>query len=285
MLLFISSLTLIFLGLTSCEQTTTRLDRDSGVVLENSLDVFVGPQGVKPLVFLQAGGDKICRRGFPEEFIYGLDTDETRLAEDNTETTDNQGGETDTSDSELITTSVSENWFEMGLIIVNKHRSYYAIIEQLVFSISAPWGGETLSERVEIPSNYCETSPLYIVPPTSGSRSNAFSGNLYEPLKKNYVNNMTLYVSGVPIPTGPPKQLEEESGSDTLSNIRATADDAAGSGAVTSPQQSEENFILTYLPTYRVQLLLYGYWVDKSRTRKANLTKKINFTLSSQFLD
>lgn len=247
---------------------------------ENTVDVLIQPKGVKPLVFLGEGGRKICRRGLPDEKVYDLKPEETKEEEEQTEEGAEQSSNATTA-THIISTEVGDNWFQMGLLIVNKSNSYHLIIEQLVFVISAPWGDELLIRRANISSGYCNSSPLYIIRPTPKNATNQYVGYLYQPLKKNYQNNLTLFVSGVPIPEGPPtRKKENNNGPDALNDIRATAQQSIGN----IPKAPDE-FVLTYLPPYKVQLLMFGYWTDRDRNRVANFAKKINVSLSSQFLD
>ncbi|MDE0118476.1 MAG: hypothetical protein OXM55_00515 [Bdellovibrionales bacterium] len=240
---------------------------------ETSLAVRIAPIDSKrdPLVFLSEGGERICRRRVPDEARYGLDPEEVPEDEDGEE------ANTETS-NQPIPTTVDENWFQIGLIIVNKHNSYYAVVKDLVFSFEAKWGSETLRGRHEIQSGYCQSDPLYIIPPTpKGSKPGHYRGELFKPDKANSLNNLILFVSGVPIPTDHPKQ-DEENGSGTLNNIRSTAQDSAN-------QREPEEFFLTSLPVYTVQLHVIGYWIDKQRNRKAILRKRVTFRLSSNFLN
>ena len=239
-------------------------------VSSSSVDVFIEPNKVDPLVFELEGGTQVCRRGLPDESIYGLERDETAEVEEE----DEGGGAQEAS---TITTEVGAGWFKMGLLIVNKSRDYFLIVEHLIFAMIAPWGTETLTGRAEINSGYCQSDPLYIIPPTPKDRTGGYVGNRYAPTKKNDVNNLTLFVSGVPIPTEAPQQ--EENTDDTLNSIRATAQDA-----VNAPTTTPDVFVLDRLPPYRVQLVLTGYWVDQNRNIVANFNKSVRFSLSSQFI-
>jgi hypothetical protein len=256
-----------------------------GELSESAVDVFVEPSGERPLVFVTNGGTKICRRGLPDESVYGLAPDEVKAAENDEATTGGEAGDTTAqqqSGVDTLTTDVGDNWFQMGLLIVNKSKSYFLVIEQLMFFISANYGSDLLTHRATISSGYCGTDPLYIIPPTrKDAKPGAYAGDRYQPARKKYINNLTLYISDIPIPEGPPPQEEDDDGgSDSLSGIRANAQAATQ----TTPRAPEE-FVLTYLPNYRVQLLLNGYWIDRERKNVANFRKKINFSLSSQFLN
>lgn len=247
---------------------------------DDLVDVFIEPNGTKPLVFLGEGGTQICRRGFPDESIYGLAPDEIREQEEQTEGEENNQSSTQTvqNTSQSITRDVGENWFRMGLLIVNKSKTYYLVISDLQFHISAPWGNELLFSNPSISSGYCGSHPLYMIPPTrKDARPNSYSGDRYIPLKKNYINNLTLFVEGVPIPEAPPVQTREDTagGSDTRNNAQTQS---------TIPR-APEPFVITYLPTYKVKLVLLGHWIDKNRQPVANFDKTINFSLSSQFLN
>ena len=276
--LSISIISIFFLLITNACNLSNTQQQSSADPTEDTVDIFIEPAGAKPLVFLGEGGTKICRRGLPDESDYGLEPDE--IQEEET-TTEGETGETTQPLQRFLTVDVGDNWFQMGLLIVNKSKNYYLVVEQLTFIISANWGNELLIQRPTLSSGYCSSSPLYIIPPTpKNAKAAAYAGDRYKPLKKNYINNLTLFVSGVPIPEGPPVQKKEGGAEDTLNDIRANADEATQN----TPRAPEE-FILTYLPTYKVELVLTGYWIDKERNNVANFGKKINFSLSSQFLD
>lgn len=267
--LFVLFFVFSFLITNSCNLGTTA----SNSISSNTVDVFIAPNGKDPEVIVTEGGTKICRRGFPDADVYGLDPIETA---DETEADSEEDQQPETLRTRVITVDVDENWFQMGLIIVNKSRDHFLIVEQLTFVISAPWGDELLTGRTDISSGYCQTDPLYIVPPTPKNAKNQFSGNKYEPFKKDAVNNLTLFISGVPVPEGPPTRKEDEE-SDNLQEIRSL-----GQQQNTIPQ-APEAFILDRLPSYRVEMLMSGYFTDKQREVKANFSKKVKFSLSSRF--
>jgi len=241
-------------------------------ISSSSVDVFIAPQGVKPLVFLLEGGTQICRRGLPNDSIYGLERDEAAEQED----TEGEDDDSDAQRTSIITTDVGENWFKLGLLIVNKSTDYFLVVDHLTFAMSAPWGDETLTGRDEVHSGYCQSDPLYIIPPTPKNITGRYTGNKYEPHKRNYVNNLTLFVSGVPVPTEAPKVEEEGEENDILTSIRATAREYAA---------IPDEFVLYRLPAYSVQLILIGYWIDRDRNTVANFRKSIRFSLSSQFIN
>lgn len=272
---------LVILSLTIISGCDMSVQNSSEEIPENTVDIFVQPG--EPLIFLESDGDKICRRGLPDESIYGLDPEEkTEQEEESAE--EGPGGTETESDSaqtpDIISTQVDKNWFEFGLLIVNKSKSYHLIVRELQFKITATWGDDILSSTANIGSGYCSSSPLYIIPPTPEGSKNSYTGDKYEPFKQNYVNNLTLFVSGVPIPEGPPTYKEKEGDTNSaVDTIRREGQDA------TRTAEQTEVFVLTYLPTYRVQLIAHGYWIDKSRNMVANFRKSIRFSLSSQFLN
>ena len=255
---------------------STQQGNEGGTLSETSLAVLIAPidSEKNPLVFLTEGGEKICRKNLPDDARYGLDPEEVREEDD-----DDEGENADANTSnQPITTEIDTNWFQIGLVIVNKHSSYYAIVKNLVFSISAKWGSETLTGRTEIQSGYCGSDPLYIVPPTpKGSKPGSYRGEKFEPEKADSLNNLILFVSGIPIPEDHPKQEEEGSPDDTLNNIRATSQGGQN--------KEQREFFLNTLPPYKVKLHVIGYWTDKSRNRKAILRKTVTFRLSSKFLN
>ena len=142
---------------------STQQGSEGGLLSETSLAVLIAPIDSErdPLVFLSEGGDQVCRKKVPDETRYGLDPEEVP-----DEDSDNRDGENTETNNQAITTSVDENWFQIGLIIVNKHNSYYAVVKNLIFSMSGKWGDEILRGRHETSPGYCNSDPLYIVPPT-----------------------------------------------------------------------------------------------------------------------
>ena len=255
---------------------------------ENLIEVRVAPEGKQPQIFLQPGGTKICRRGLPNESIYGLTPDEVKTLKEEESSGGGEGesgGESSaeqpnvtTQRNQVITTDVEAAWFEMGLIIGNRSDKYYLRINQLIFNISAKWGTESLNARIEHTSgSYCQSDPLYIITPIPRGSTKP-EVLQYLPYQKNHPNNLTLYVSGVPLPEGPPKKDGKEGSSEVMDDIRANLENQA-------PQQNNEQFVLTHLPVYRVQLVLLGEWIDRDRNSKANFQKTIRFTLTSQFLN
>ena len=263
--------------LSSCGSVGTQ--QQNSETADDLISIRVAPEGVQPRISLQPGGTKICRRGLPDESVYNLTPDEAEEAladqEQAEEATQTSGTE---QRIQTITTDVEAAWFEMGLEIGNRSDKYYLKIDQLIFYISANWGSELLSSRIEINSgSYCQSDPLYIITPKPRGASKP-EVLQYLPFKKNHPNNLILYISGVSIPEGPPKREEDESGSSpVLDNIRANLEQQA--------QQPKEQFVLNYLPPYKVQLTLHGEWIDRDRRHIANFRKKITFSITSQFLN
>ena len=268
----------LFLATIACDLQQQQNNSQTNVN-ESAVDVrIISRDGDTPLVFLKSAEQQICRRGIPPEGIYGLDPRKQDEGDGGAQA--GQGEQEETSTRQAITESVGENWFRMGLEIVNKNSNYWLVVDQLELSISAPWGDKLLTGTSNLSSSYCQTDPLYIIPPTrrTGAQFDVYK---YEPEKTDHLNNLTLYISGVPIPDAPPNYRVNEDGG--LGDIRATAQDAAGTAG--APPQAEEVFVLTRLPRYRVQMVLYGHWIDKSRNYIANFQKKVNFSIASRFLN
>ena len=258
--------------------------KGSGSGSAGNVDIFIQPNGEKPLIVRGDGGTKICRRGeLPPDTFYGLARNEVAVQEAGQEA----GQEGDAANQPqltqaLTTTTAGEDWFKMGLLIVNKRTDWFLLIENLEFVITAPWGDELLSHRTHISSGYCrQPEHLYIIPPTPKNKQNSYTGNLYQPFQSSavdkYVNNLTLYVSGVPIPKEAPTYKEDDSSSTALKQIRAT-------GQRQTPT-APKAFVLTYLPPYTVQLSVTGRWIDKDRVDKGNFARLIRFSLFSRFLN
>ena len=201
-MVFTSIISIFLLLITNaCNFSVTQ--QNSGLdIPTDTVDVFIEPNGVKPLVFEGDGGTKICRRGIPDESIYNLEPEET--TEEETTTTEGEASETIQTTQRFSYNRSRRKLVSNGLTNSQQIKSYYLVIEQLLFVISANWGSELLNQRTTLSSGYCSSSPLYIVPPTGkNAKAGAYAGDRYEPLKKNYINNLTLFVSGVPIPEGP----------------------------------------------------------------------------------
>ncbi len=248
-------------------------------VPDDTLKIFVVPidDEKTPHIFIHEAPNKICRRR-PLDTDYGLEPEDT--GEDEETGGEDSGNRETTENNQPIPIRVGENWFQIGLVVANKHNSYYAVIENLRFIMSAKYGSETLQGSKEISSGYCQSDPLYIAPPLQkGAKANAYRGEPFEPMDPKSRNNLILFVDGVPVPTDYPKEEGEDSGG--LNNIRQAAEEAGNRGGITA----REPFILTSLPKYTVRLQVFGYWIDKSRKRKAILRKSATFNLSSRFLD
>lgn len=279
-----------FLVLGACsKQGKTKKNTKSS----NNVDILIQPTQEKPLISLGPGGTKICRRGeLPIDTIYGLNKNELPTTKTTTTTTTSNTGATPAATPSFVTTSVGNNWFKIGLLIVNKRDDYWLIIEKLDFVMTANWGNQILKGTFSISSgSYCNSEYLYIISPTPKGRSNSFTGNLYQPFKtttkNNYFNNLTLYVSGVPLPTTPAVNEKNSStntaADNTLKTIRATAETGQkqGGGAAAAP----EKFVLDYLPPYKVNMYITGRWIDKSRNDKGGFVRKVRFSLSSRFIN
>ena len=213
------------------------------------------------------GGDFICRRGFPLDDIYDLDLEEL----DDLETTDTDTDtDTDTTDDnqnnnndgrqDNVTTTVAANWFKMGLYFKN-NSDHYLIIDKIDFYIKATYGEEILEAQIldAVNASYCgansdfmPTQALYIIPP----------GEIvsYNEARKSSLHNLTLYISGVPVPTGP-KQSRNQPQNDEDENA------------------SREPFILTSLPTYNVKATLSGTLTDSKLETQNEFRKTISFVI------
>ncbi len=256
-----------------------------------------------PEVFFK-GREAVCRRGRPDE-VPGLENEQEKTTQATGDGASADGeepaaGTTPNANPPTVTfttTTVADNWFSFGLHFAN-NSNLYLVIERLVFNISGHWGQDVLTGQSEIGSGYCETDPLYTIPPKVKRR--------YEPHRKNYVNNLILYVSGVPVPTGPPV-------SDSVNNAGAGA--GAGAGALASqqgtgrganpqsqqagggtqtgdtqannqppPLNQNDEYVINRLPSYRVQLLLEGSFITNQGVTRANFRKALVFYTTSQFI-
>ena len=274
----------VFLLTTSCGMFVNPSD-DSNAAKANSnlILVEIAPEGRQPEVFYN-DHEAICRRGMPNPNEYGLDRPETE--EEGEAAVGGEGADPGAQEERDVTTTVnvSSHWFSIGLQIANRSEEYFLVIEQLVFIMSAQWGSELLTGRKEISSGYCGTDPLYIIQPNIRLR--------YEPSRKNYINNLTIFVDGVPFPTGP--QISQQSPGAGGVNAGAqpggqqpaggqqpggAAQQAPGVGALS---QNDE-YVPDTLPSYRVQLVLHGYFIDKTRKYIANFKKEVFFSTTSAF--
>ena len=217
------------------------------------------------------GGDFICRRGFPLDDIYDLDLEELDdLDTNDTNTNTNTDTNTDTNTiddnqnnnndgrQDNVTTTVANNWFKMGLYFKNDSE-HYLIIDKIDFYIKATYGEEVLEAQIldAINASYCgansdfmPTQALYIIPPDEIVS--------YNEARKSSLHNLTLYISGVPLPTGPKQQ------SNRLQN---------------NDEGSSEPFILTSLPTYNVKATLSGTLTDSKLETQNEFRKTISFVI------
>ena len=208
------------------------------------------------------GGDFICRRGFPVEERYDLDLDE--LNDDpktdlETETeTETKTTETDNKRQDNVLTTVGDNWFKVGFNFQNKSE-HHLIIDQITFYMEASYGTEPLIGTIEVNTSYCgsnsefiPTSALYIIPPT-GNEGYNYNENL-----KNGINNLTIFVSGVPLPTAPKQSIN----------------------TLPSPEtDTKEPFVSTSVPTYNVTARFFGRLVNSKIKEQNTVVKKIFFTV------
>ena len=231
------------------------------------MDVYVEQRSK---IFLEGADKQICHRGRPDKDFYGLTIKEEEEEDTNNQQNTENTPQTDTS-AKRSTLDVEENWFKVGLTITNKSTENWLIVNSAEFDISAQWGKDTLKSTKPFNKNYCSSEYLYIVPPTpeKDAQKNQFSGNSYAPDKQNNPNNLTLYITGVPIPEKAAETLQQEdSKSDTKSN--------------TPTNQPEKKFILTHLPTYTVTGTLRGSWVDKEENPVDNFNTQFQFTIPQQ---
>lgn len=267
---FLITLMLLHLFLTSSCGVISRIETISGGTVSS---IIIQPLPVKQNTLILSnrvnlrGGDFICRRGFPVDEIYDLDLEElddldpSTDTDTDTETANNQNNNEDAR-QDNVTTTVNENWFKMGLYFKNDSE-YYLVIDKIDFYIKANYGEETLEAQVldAINVSYCgansefmPTQALYIIPPGETVS--------YNEARKNSQHNLTLYVSGVPLPTGPKQQRNQ-------------------------PQNDERNtdtlpFILTGLPTYNVKATLYGRLTDSRLEDQNEFRKTISFVIPPQ---
>ena len=235
----------------------------------------------------------ICRRGQFDPDRYGFE--DANVAQQtnanqannttNTANTTGQAAATGANQTanpleQVTTTSVSQNWFELGLHLSNRSSEYFLVVDKVIFVMSAQWGSEILNGRKEISSSYCGTDHLYIVPPGHRMR--------YEPDVKNHINNLTLFVDGVPVPSGPPTSQLPGQGPGQGQGIGGNAQQQQGGlqqnqGLNNAARQDE--FFLDSLPSYRVQMVLQGYFLDRKRRYVANFKKELVFYTASRFLE
>jgi len=250
-----------------------------GTIYDNVVVGVRSLEGSSPVLFTSEGGTKICRRGIPDISDYKLDPIEVPgSTEENTEE-DPQGANQSTLP---ITADVGENWFAMGLFIASSDEQYWLVIEQLSFFISLVWGNELLEGTSTISSGYCNSDPLYIIPPLSAGvrparedpNNPTVIGHPWDPQKISYYNNLTLYVDGLPFPEAAPVTSEEN---DALTDIRAQQQTANSAPTPT------EGYIVRNHPPYQVQLIISGQWIDKQRNTKRNFKKEVRFQVNPAF--
>ncbi len=282
-------------GLTGVQISASTEGARSGRVPTSDLVLIeIAPTGESPEVFLHAKENAVCRRGQPSALDYGLDADtdategdeDTSSDEDSTEESENSDNNTAqdgiSSQNKIHYENVGDNWFSIGLNFANLSK-YHLVIKQLVFIMKAQWGNQVLTGRKEIGSGYCEgTDPLYIIVPEKRIH--------FEPYVRSHLGNLILYVDGVPIPTGPP--VTEEAGSTATADDNTNTGTGAGARAATARAAAiraqeavqQDEYILDRLPSYRVQLIFHGYFINKKRAYVANFKKDIVFHTTSTFL-
>ncbi len=252
--------------------------------LSAGIQIEIGPQVngqyVPPQIFLGAPtttSQSICRRGLPSDKAYGLDPEEiiddsdtSSTESDNTTETESDNTTETTNDSDqqvdrnqFGTTTVGDNWFRAGLQFANS-TDYFFVITEVTFEISANWGTERLSSSpITIDSGYCGGMDgfLYIVPPKVRLP--------YQPNRRNDLNNLTLFVAGVPIPTSP---IQDPQSQGEGGGLAADANQAGGTtqGRQNGGSTDNEIFELDNLPVYRVQVRVFGHFINKQRDFIAN---------------
>ena len=260
---------ILCLQLTGCGLLTAGSSQDSTSPGEGALSghilIAIAPIGERPLVFRSAKDNAICRRGYPIH-EYGL---ETEVTEDSSEIqsgeSSSEGSETTENTEALVSkifTSVGEGWFKIGLTFAN-NSDYFLVVEDLDFTISAFWGEELLNSNQTLSGGYCDSDPLYLVPPKSRV--------LYNPDRNHSMGNLQLYVDGVSIPAGPPIFSETQS------------EAATPPAELQNQQRHPEIFTLTYLPSYQVQLVVTGHFMDERRTYIGNFSRELTFHTASKF--
>ena len=245
--------------------------------------VEIFPQS--PRIFLSPKQNAICRKNWPAEDIYDLDIDEgegtasdTGRTEDDEQEGDSNGDDNNSQQPQTSANTnkinVSANWFEIGLSIAN-NAPFHLLIDRIAFNIKAQWGSDVLSTSKAFSSDYpCAASneaesslpeALYIIPPKQKAQ--------YKKNAKNYINNITLYVDGLSIPTGPPSSTR--------------SDPVAPENIENSINNLEDDtFVLDRLPSYRVNMIIYGRFINEKGDEEASLSpKKISFyTPSNSFI-
>ena len=263
---FIIVFVVVVFGSLSCAELAKTLAKVPRTPDANDY-VIVEEQQVSNVFLTSKGGERICHRGrWERSRFFGKKTTNTQTTTSTTSTTNTPTQEettaepTDKDGFEEVGTS----WFKMGLKVVNKSTKYYLVINELEFKISLNWKKEGLLDTTireplysneTISDGYCDSDYLYIVPPTpKDAKEDEFKGYNYTPNKKDTQNNLTLYVSGIPIP---PED--------------------------TPPPQSP-NLSIQDLYSYTVDLIVHGKYVDKDENPVSTddftaLRKKISFTL------
>jgi len=267
-ILLMSCFYLVNCGLLTSSSSQSSAETSEGV-LSGNIEILIAPYGERPLVFTDAKSNAICRKGYPSH-AYGLEPEEVEgdELEQSPDDLDSEGNSVESEAEELpspskIFTDVNEGWFKIGLHFGN-WSSYYLVVESLRFTMSANWGDEILTGSKEI-SSYCDSDPLYIIPPQTKV--------VYNPDRSRSMGNLQIYVDGLPIPTAAPQYSETQSETD--------AD--APPTELQNQSRHPEVFQLTYLPSYRVQLLVVGHFMDERRNYVGNFTRKLIFYTSSKF--
>ena len=229
------------------------------------VEIRVAPEGYRPRVSAYSPiSEVICRRGHPLEKDFGFKPLEHELVNEQLQATAAGGANTQASAGSreenlerFVPHLPQPGWFRLGLEFAN-NSPYHLIVSQLDFFVTATDKGRPLSQTVTIGEGYCQgggegsSGYLYVIKPRSKTS--------YQPHKRNYINNLQLYVEGLPLPAG-----------------GGSSDQQAqqGSGPPTKPKP------LRSLPSYKVDLTITGQFVDENRNFMDHFVKELVFHTQS----
>ena len=305
----------ISLALTACDES---MFAPSVVTIEISSGGING-RGKPPQLHITAPEtQKICRRGgFPTLEDYNLnppetlegsnDTDRENTANGNADATDastgtagdtqDQGNSTSTDINPAnlnITTSVSGNWFQIGLNIFHSKPDHWLWIKTVEFYFGNSRTPKPISE------SYCGGTglgALYIIPPPHSVANNQAtipSNLLYEPNRPAHLNNLTIYVDGVPLPETPgtgsagQRASSPQGGGDQGSSGGSSGGEGQGGSAGSSssagvlPEISRRRIVTPVV----VRFKLIGVWTDKDQNQIAEYESVVKtFRIRPRFIN
>ena len=280
---------------------------ESGEGGQWAVRAIVNPYGPKdeirsaqPIIY-KTGGDFHCRPSSPdqedvrrilEKQEISLDKDSLildifNLSEESEDSSADAGAAALTTEgnekSRPVTVTVGDGWLKFGLVVFNGNQNFHLVITEIAWYARSV-GVEGWSASGNVVSNYCGSQVLYFVPP--GKKVD------YRPhSKSDILSNLTIYLSGFQLvdrTTQPSRELIAQTGGPGGgegggSEAGLGGDGAAGAADGTRGRVPENCTI--FIPKYRVELVLRGYFITPAGTRVRDVADHVHFTTRSSFAD